>query len=146
MRVTTTTTEPGERPGPGHTADPSHRPSTTAPDAPSVRAAVVAVYAVFLLAGVQFAAFAARIPQVKELLNLTAGELGVTLLAVSAGAILGLPAAGWVAHHFGAARTVLAGVLVDRGSFGLAFAVTGVITLLAVIPWLRARETTRLAT
>lgn len=111
MRATTTTTEPGERPGPGHTADPAHRPSTTAPDAPSVRAAVVAVYAVFLLAGVQFAAFAARIPQVKELLNLTAGELGVTLLAVSAGAILGLPAAGWVAHHFGAARTVLAGVL-----------------------------------
>ena len=76
-----------------------------------MRAAVVAVYAVFLLAGVQFAAFAARIPQVKELLNLTAGELGVTLLAVSAGAILGLPVAGWVAHHVGAARTVLAGVV-----------------------------------
>ena len=36
---------------------------------------------------------------------------------------------------------VLAGVLVDKGSFGLAFAVTGVITLLAVIPWLRGRET-----
>ena len=41
---------------------------------------------------------------------------------------------------------ILAGVLVDRGSYGLAFAVTGVITRLAVIPWLRARETTRLAT
>ncbi|MGL5817710.1 MAG: MFS transporter [Phycicoccus sp.] len=36
---------------------------------------------------------------------------------------------------------IVAGVLVDRGSFGLAFAATGVITLLAVLPWLRARET-----
>ncbi|MGL5861105.1 MAG: MFS transporter, partial [Phycicoccus sp.] len=36
---------------------------------------------------------------------------------------------------------IVAGVLVDRGSFGLAFAATGVITLVAVLPWLRARET-----
>ncbi len=36
---------------------------------------------------------------------------------------------------------VIAGVLVDRGSFGLAFAVTGAITLAAAVPWLRARET-----
>ena len=36
---------------------------------------------------------------------------------------------------------VLAGVLVDTGSYSLAFAATGAISLLAVIPWLRARET-----
>ncbi|WP_299447930.1 MFS transporter [uncultured Phycicoccus sp.] len=36
---------------------------------------------------------------------------------------------------------IIAGVLVDRGSYGLAFAATGVITLLAVVPWVRARET-----
>ena len=36
---------------------------------------------------------------------------------------------------------VLAGLLVDHGSYGLAFVVTGVVTLLAVLPWLRARET-----
>ncbi|MGL5861349.1 MAG: MFS transporter [Phycicoccus sp.] len=36
---------------------------------------------------------------------------------------------------------IVAGLLVDRGSFGLAFAATGVITLLAVLPWLTARET-----
>lgn len=40
---------------------------------------------------------------------------------------------------------ILAGMLVDRGSFALAFGVTGAITLLAVLPWLRARETARLA-
>jgi MFS family permease len=36
---------------------------------------------------------------------------------------------------------ILAGVLVDKGSYGLAFGVTGLITLLAALPWLRARET-----
>ena len=36
---------------------------------------------------------------------------------------------------------VIAGALVDRGSFGLAFAVTGAVTLVTVLPWLRARET-----
>jgi MFS family permease len=44
---------------------------------------------------------------------------------------------------------ILAGLLVDRGSYGLAFAVTGAVTLLAALPWLTARETgpvTRAAT
>ena len=36
---------------------------------------------------------------------------------------------------------VLAGLLIDHGSYPLAFGTTGLITLLAVIPWLRARET-----
>ena len=36
---------------------------------------------------------------------------------------------------------VLAGILVDRGSFHLAFAVTGAIGVLAAVRWLRARET-----
>jgi MFS family permease len=36
---------------------------------------------------------------------------------------------------------LIAGFLVDRGSYPLAFGVTGTITLLAAVPWLRARET-----
>jgi MFS family permease len=36
---------------------------------------------------------------------------------------------------------MLAGLLVDQGSYPLAFGVTGAITLLAAVPWLRARET-----
>lgn len=34
-----------------------------------------------------------------------------------------------------------AGLLVDHGSYSLAFGTTGAITLLAALPWLRARET-----
>jgi MFS family permease len=36
---------------------------------------------------------------------------------------------------------VIAGVLVDHGSYGLAFGVTGALTVVAALPWLRARET-----
>jgi MFS family permease len=36
---------------------------------------------------------------------------------------------------------LIAGLLVDQGSYPLAFGVTGTITLLAAVPWLRARET-----
>ena len=105
-RVTTTTTEPAAGP-------PALDPPGSSVAAPTVRVAILAVYAVFALAGVQFAAFASRIPQIKALLDLTPGELGVTLLAASAGSVLGLPAAGWLAHRFGATRTVLAAVVLS---------------------------------
>lgn len=36
---------------------------------------------------------------------------------------------------------ILAGLLIDHGSYHLAFVVTGLFTLAAVLPWLRARET-----
>ena len=36
---------------------------------------------------------------------------------------------------------VVAGVLIDHGSYPLAFGFTGAVTLLAMLPWLRARET-----
>lgn len=77
------------------------------------------MYAVFALAGVQFAAFASRIPDVKERLGLTAGELGITLLAISVGSLVGLPAAGWVSHRVGAARAVASGVIVSVSGIGL---------------------------
>ncbi len=41
---------------------------------------------------------------------------------------------------------IIAGLLVDFGSYGLAFGVTGAISLVAIIPWLRARETLQVAT
>ena len=36
---------------------------------------------------------------------------------------------------------ILAGLLIDHGSYPLAFGITGLITLVAVVPWLFARET-----
>lgn len=80
-----------------------------------------ASHAVFALNGVLFAAVAARIPDLKRTLDLTAGELGITLLAVSVGSLVGLPSSGWVTHRFGAARAVGSGI----GCAGVGVVVAG---------------------
>lgn len=69
-----------------------------------------AVFIVFAMNGMSFAAWASRIPDVKQSLGLTAGQLGVTLLALSAGSVIGLPASGWISHRFGAAGSVRLGL------------------------------------
>lgn len=69
-------------------------------------------YVTFTLSGVMFAAFASRIPDVKAALDLTPGQLGVTLLGVSVGSLCSLPLAGALVDRFGAARTVMVSMAV----------------------------------
>ncbi|GGL27297.1 MFS transporter [Phycicoccus endophyticus] len=83
-----------------------------------------AVFVVFALAGVVFASWAARIADTKIALGLSAGELGVTLLAASAGSVTGLPLAGRVVDRVGAARAVLG---------GMALALTGLLATAVVV-------------
>ncbi len=85
---------------------------STAPDRTRVVAARNAVFVVFALAGIAFAAFASRIADSKAELGLSAGELGLTLFAASAGSLTALPSAGRVAGRIGAARTILVGMVV----------------------------------
>lgn len=85
---------------------------TSAPAHPTpalVRVARNAVFTAFAINGAAFAAFASRVPDLKHQLGLTAGQLGLTLLAASFGSVIGLPASGWFVHRFGAARTVVGG-------------------------------------
>lgn len=82
------------------------------PPAPVVRTARNAVFAAFGINGAAFAAFASRVPDLKHDLDLTAGSLGLTLLAASLGSVIGLPASGWLVHRFGPARTVVGGASV----------------------------------
>jgi fucose permease len=84
---------------------------TTTVSAPPahVRTARNAVFTAFGINGAAFAAFASRVPDLKHELDLTAGGLGLTLLAASLGSVLGLPASGWLVHRFGAARSVVGG-------------------------------------
>ena len=64
------------------------------------RTARWAVSAIFFLTGVGTANWAVRIPALQERLSLTAGQLGLALLGVSAGAIVSMPLAGrLVARH-----------------------------------------------
>jgi len=67
---------------------------------------------VFGVNGFAFASWMSRVPDVKQLLQLTPGLLGLLLLAVSVGSLLGLPMAGRLAHRIGAANTVRLGMLV----------------------------------
>lgn len=69
--------------------------------------------AVFAVNGFAFASWMSRVPDVKDLLGLTPGLLGILLLSVSAGSLLGLPVAGRIAHRFGAARTVRLGAAIS---------------------------------
>jgi fucose permease len=66
------------------------------------------VAAVFGLNGLAVATWFARVPAARDALGLTAGELGLLMLTLSAGSLLALPLAGAVAHRLGAARTVAA--------------------------------------
>ena len=87
-----------------------------------------AVFIVFAMNGMAFATWASRIPDVKQTLGLTAGQLGVTLLALSVGSILGLPASGWVSQRLGAAGAVrigLASTAIGQVIVGLGVDVAG---------------------
>ncbi|MFZ1383479.1 MAG: hypothetical protein WAS02_01075, partial [Propionicimonas sp.] len=73
---------------------------------------------VFAVNGFAFASWMSRVPDVREMLLLTPGQLSLLLLAVSAGALCGLPLAGLVTHRLGATRAV---------RFGMALALPGLV-------------------
>jgi MFS family permease len=77
-------------------------------DAVRVRSATRATYAAFIGSGFAFANWAARIPQVRDRLDLGPSELGLVLLAIAAGSVVALPLAGPVVTRFGSRRTVAA--------------------------------------
>lgn len=66
-----------------------------------MRRAWFAVGAVFAVHGAVTGGFATRIPWVRERLGLSAGALGLALLAPAIGAIGAMPAAGGLSHRFG---------------------------------------------
>ncbi len=72
-----------------------------------------AVFAFFLVAGVAFAAWAVRIPDIKAALGLSEGQLGLALLGSAAGSIVAMSATGFLISRFGSkAITGFAGLMV----------------------------------
>ncbi|QJX48215.1 MFS transporter [Hymenobacter taeanensis] len=67
----------------------------------------VAVSALFFVAGLCFASWASRIPDIRLKLGLSEGELGQLLLALPVGSMLALPVAGWLVHNHGSRAVVL---------------------------------------
>jgi MFS family permease len=90
-----------------------------------------AVATVFVLNGLLFATLFARIPDLRETLDLSNGGLGLLLLSISVGSLLGLPASGRLIERFGAAGVVRSGAAL--GLLGLTLTAFGV-SVLDVVP------------
>src|SRR6266446_6191957 len=76
-----------------------------------IRRARWAIATVFFVNGLVIASWVAHIPAIKGRHALGDGELGLVLLAMAAGSVLSLPAAGWLVGRLGSrAMTTTAGV------------------------------------
>jgi len=74
-----------------------------APTPPSRLARFAAPF-LFILLGVIYASWAARIPGIRDGLLLNPGQLGMVLLGAGFGAVLSFPLAAWMVDRFGGAR------------------------------------------
>lgn len=73
------------------------------------RPAFIATMVIFAVNGFAFASWAARIPTVTRVLELSSGQMGAVLLSLAAGSVIALPLAGTVASRIGTANTVRVG-------------------------------------
>jgi fucose permease len=86
-----------------------------------VGAAIRATYAAFIATGFAFASWAARIPQVRDRLELDPSGLGLVLLAIACGAVLALPMSGPVVSRHGSRWTVTVMSVLGVGLIVVAF-------------------------
>lgn len=96
-------------------------PATEAARQTQLNAAAAATFLIFGINGLVFASWAARIPAVTEILQITAGQMGTLLLCLAVGSLIALPTAGHVVGRIGTANTVrAAGLLVTAAGVGIA--------------------------
>lgn len=108
--------------------------NTPQPDRALTGRVSTSVAVLFVLNGAAFASFAARLPDVKSLLHLSTGQLGLLLLAGSIGSVSGLPLAGWVIGRFGSRVTVRVAACATVAGYLLAtVAITSHLVWLTVI-------------
>ncbi len=69
----------------------------------------VATCIFFFIAGLTFATWASRIPDIQNKLHLSDAGLGGVLFALPAGLMASLPLSGWLVSRFGSRRMVIAG-------------------------------------
>ena len=90
---------------------------------PQLNAAAAATFLIFGINGLVFASWAARIPAVTDILDISSGQMGTLLLCVAAGSLIALPTAGHVVGRIGTANAVrAAGFLAALAGVGVALA------------------------
>lgn len=91
----------------------------------------------FAANGFVIASWMSRLPDIKALLNLTAGQLGIMLLAISVGALVGLPLAGRISDALGAKNAARVGIVVSiAGILFASIAVQAAISMYLIMPGL----------
>ena len=99
----------------------SHSRTPLADGQKQLNSAAAATFLVFGINGLVFASWAARIPAVTDILNITSGQMGSLLLCVAVGSLIALPTAGWVVGRLGTANSVrAAGLLAAAAGVGIA--------------------------
>ena len=78
---------------------------------PKKRIHRIAVSSFFFLAGLSFASWASRIPNIQESLHLNNAALGAMLLGLPVGSFVSLPVAGWLVARFGSRIVVIISAL-----------------------------------
>ncbi|GAA4585081.1 MFS transporter [Planotetraspora phitsanulokensis] len=78
---------------------------------PSLRRARLAVFGLFLLAGMAIGTWTARIPAIKHDLALSDGRLSLALLGIAAGAITGMLVIGRLVDRYGSDRVMIPAAL-----------------------------------
>lgn len=86
--------------------------------------ASTAVFMAFLLSGFNFSGWAARLPAVRDALELSPNRMGLLLLVGAVGSLVSLPLSGIVVQRLGARRTVE--VSAGLNTIGLLVAAVGV--------------------
>jgi MFS family permease len=60
---------------------------------------------VFALNSMMFGSWITHLPEIKQRLAVTDGQLGVALLGIPLGSIVAMPFMGWIIHHLGSGKT-----------------------------------------
>jgi MFS family permease len=85
----------------------------------------IAISTFFFVAGLTFATWASRIPDIKNKLQLSDAGLGLVLFALPVGQIISLPISAWLAGRFGSRPlTILSALLYPLTLLVLAMATT----------------------
>lgn len=85
---------------------------TSASLTPTLRRPRLSVGLFYFLQGLIFASWAGRIPDVKQALALSDGDLGLALFAIPMGQILMMAISGWLVVRIGSRRMTILSLLV----------------------------------
>ena len=94
---------------------------------PSLKATRLGLCLFFFSYGLCFASWASRIPDIKNLLQLSDGGLGSILLMLPAGQLLAMPFSGRLVAKYGSDKTIMAGIFL--------YALSLINIGLTVYPW-----------